>query len=373
MHPLAFTKNSATSNPSTPQDPSVRCSRRLRGAEAVDLPSLEEVEKIARYNRSLQKTQNSPEKQGDSSSTPQDQLKKPAQDSTSPISGARKSQGCSNSRTNNSAQKSTGSSMKKPVKKDIWGSSGYRRRRRKRRRVDSDTEDFVELESENEDGEASENENDQIGEQMDTDNIDIDYKLETSNKTKNEDGVQASQDFGVPEKCSAMKGLSIDVHTKSPKDTSCKSPSQRSPRTSSQKSPRQSTDDSPTRSRSDSGLMPRSTRHSVEGRSPRSGDKNTSSLDSGQKSPRSASKSDELPVKNVSPLQNGNETINSVNGSRSSAQSAEKVEKPSLVNGFVDSGIGSSDSSGDSNDSVGKLISETAGQMQHSSVVGCIY
>lgn len=360
MHPLAITKQSASNSAAVSRDPNVRLSRRLQGAEAVDVPPLEEVEKAARLSRSLLKVQNSPEKQDPKFTTPQDQLKKSSQ-GTPDSSGAKKSQGCTSSKTSCSAQKASSSSTKKPVKKDIWGSGGYRRRRRKRKRIDTDTED-AEVDSNNEDGAGSDNdENDDENEDMDTDKTCDTSSRAGSRRQSCESNIKTSQAIEnsaeVPQvKTSHMENLSVDVHMKSPKDASCKSPSQRSPRSSSQKSPRHQTDDSPVRTRSESCHITRSQRLSTEGRSPRSSDRSNVDNDTGPKSPNSVPKSDEVTNKNISSEQNEGESVH--------PRTSVNTEKPpmikALVNEFVDSGVGSSDCSGDSNDSVGKLIKEMA-------------
>ena len=368
MHPLAVTKSNSTPL-SVVKDPNVRTSRRLQGAGAVDIPPLEEVEKNARMCRTLLRGPNSPEKQDLNNSSPQDQIKKTSQDTPS-SSGVRNSQGSqssSGSKTNTSSTQklATSSGTKKPVKKDIWGSKGYRsRRRRKRKRLDMDTEDFAELDSDNEEGGESENEEE---EDMEADTVDETKEQQAGNKSENcESDLKASENIDNCVKksqhdTSQMEHLSVDVHMKSPKETICKSPSQRSPRSSSQKSPRQQNDEStPVRAQSDSGHMTRSQRLSVEGRSPRSGDKTSVNSGLSQRSPRSVPKLDESVDKNCADPKES-ESANPSSGSKYDSQTPEKPPiLKALLNGFVDSGVGSSDSSGDSNDSVGKLIQEQA-------------
>ncbi|XP_053394851.1 ATPase family AAA domain-containing protein 2-like [Mercenaria mercenaria] len=373
MHPLAVTKRS-TSTDNTPKDPNVRTSRRLQGAEATDGPSLEDVERSA---RALKRLKMSPSKEKENNSTPQGQLKKNTQTSKS-SSGLKSSQCSSSGNKNDSSSKS--SSTKKPVKKDIWGRRSYRSRKRryKRKRIESDEEDFKEIQDDDEDdvedvNDESINEDDNENqEDMEAEveeatdgTVHVSPRRETKNSPRR-NSADKSAGAKSPRRDSMNECLSVDVHMKSPKDCA-KSPSQRSPRSESQMSPNQGTrsqDESPSRSwspRSDSGHMTQ--RHSSGSRASRSQDnQNLTVHETEHKSPRNIFNSPEkAPNQNnlSKTLDNEEESLNQ-SSSQKVPSSIDKSRVKSLlpINGFVDSGLGSSDN-GDSNDSVGKLTTSS--------------
>lgn len=384
MHPLAITKQSTSKN-STPTDLSIRISRRLQGAEALDGPSLEDVERSA---RALKRLRMSPTKENENNSTPQGQTKKQNPTSKS-NSGLKPSQCTSSGNKNCSSSKS--SSIKKPVKKDIWGSKSYRSRRRrrfKRKRIDSDGDDFVEIQDNGDDDDEEEEDdaNDVSVNDEDTENqedmdaeeevaidgtIHVSPKRETRHSPRRS-STDRSAGSKSPRRDAANECLSVDVHMKSPKDNA-KSPSQRSPRAESQKSPQQSSrsqNESPNRSRSprlESGHM--ISRHSSGSRSPRAQENQTASApELEHKSPRNIASSEKTPKQNTqSRTVNSSEEPTSQNSSQNEVPSS--IDKDNLksvlpLNNFVDSGIGSSDSNGDSNDSVGKLTSSSENSEQ---------
>lgn len=381
MHPLAITKQ-PTSASRTPSDPNIRISRRLQGAEAVEGPSLEDVERSA---RALKRLQMSPAKEKENNSTPQGQMKKhtPASKNSS---GLKTSQ-CSGSGNKNGSN-SKPSNNKKPVKKDIWGSKSYRsrkRRRFKRKHIESDEEDFVEIPDNEENDEEEEDDNDVNDatvndeenvkqEDMDTEEaIDGTVRFSPRRETRNSPRRSSTDRLSIsrsPRQDSLNECLSVDVHMKSPKDGA---PSQRSPRAESQKSPHQSTrsqNESPNRSRSprsDAGHM--TSRYPSGGRSPRAQENQDSSVSELEhKSPKSVSNSDKKQNTHSKTVNNA-EDISSQTSQNQVPSSIDKDNQKGVlpVNGFVDSGIGSSDSNGDSNDSVGKLTTSSDSSEQISS------
>ncbi|XP_060557412.1 ATPase family AAA domain-containing protein 2-like isoform X2 [Ruditapes philippinarum] len=366
MHPLAITKQS-TSNNNTPRDLNVRTSRRLQGAEADNGPSLEDVEKSARALKRLQK---SPSKEQEDNATPQGQLKKNTP--TSRDSSGLKPSRCSTSGNKNYSS-SKSSSAKKPVKKDIWGSKSYRSRKRryKRKRLDSDDDDFKELPDDDNDvdedvdsvGEENDEEMDVEEEMAPDGTVHVSPRRETKNSPRRS-STDKSAENKSPHREPITSCLSVDVHMKSPKE-SAKSPNQRSPRGESQKSPRSSSrsqNESPSRSRSprsDPGYMTQ--RHTSGGRVSRSHDgQNVSAPDTEQKSPRNIVNSPDKMPKQISPTKvvDSQESSSVSISEKQVPSSIDKDKVKSLLNGFVDSGVGSSDN-GDSNDSVGKLTTSS--------------
>ena len=360
MHPLAITKHS-TSNSNTPRDLNVRTSRRLQGHEVADGPSLEDVEKSARALKRLQK---SPSKEQEDSGTPQGQLIKNTPSSRN-SSGLKR---CSTSGNKNDSS-SKSSSTKKPVKKDIWGSKSYRsrkRRRFKRKQLESDDEDFKELPDDeddvDEDGDSGNEENEEndemdVEEEAPDGTVHVSPRRETKNSPRR-NSLDKSIENKSPRRESTTDCLIVDVNMKSPKE-SAKSPNQRSPKVEGQKSPRscprsQNESRSP---RSEPGYMTQ--RHSTTGRISRSHDEqNVSGPEVEQKSPRNHSP-DKMP-KQITPSKTvDSRDSSSVNVSQKQVPSSiEKDKVKSVLNGFVDSGLGSSDN-GDSNDSVGKLTTSS--------------
>lgn len=377
MHPLAITKQS-TSAENTPRDPNVRASRRIQGTEVPEIPSLEDVERTARHNKRLRL---SPSKEKENNSTPQGQVKKNTPGSKT-SSGLKPSQGSSSGKNISSSSKSL--SVKKPVRKDIWGSKSYRKRKKKRKRVESEVEDFTEIQNDEQDvdddvnDENIDNDNDEIQEGMATDEeeaMDGTTQCSPRNDGKHSPrrlSTEKSADGKSPRRDS-MNELTVDVHMKSPKKDA-RSPSQRSPRADGQKSPQvgnRSQNESPSRSRSpkhDSDHM--TSRHSSGGRSPRAQDNQASSVaEIEHKPPRNLTKSPERIKENthIRNLHIYDETCNQNSPQKQvPSSSSTNIDKCVVLpgNGFVDSGIGSSDSNGDSNDSVGKLANSSDTSIQ---------
>ncbi|XP_052778215.1 ATPase family AAA domain-containing protein 2-like [Mya arenaria] len=372
MHPLAITRHS-TSNHTTPRDTNTRSSRRLQGEHLEEVPSLEDIEKQARAQRSIQRIQMSPNKQESNQSTPQGQLKKNtpcSRDNSENPRSLNSSQGSGNKSSAGKSQAST--STKKPVKKDIWGSTGYRRRRRKRKRVDGDGDgndnEFEELPNDNDEDEDVDDESEEDCDKTeDTEDAGNEMEVEAFDGTMTvSPGKSPARQEGSKSPIKVTDLLHVDVGEKasrekqtlpsprdsqrSPKADSQKSPhcksgdreSQRSLRVEGQKSPR-------CKSRDSEDMSDSMRRHSTESRSPRGADNTSTSqrVVSGPKSPRTVESS---------------ETNNATKQSVLSTQGKTVVQH--LMNGFVDSGLGTSDSSGDSNDSLGQKLMDKNSQDQ---------
>lgn len=346
MHPLAITKSTTSTIPAV-RDASVRLSRRLQGVDADNGPSLEEVERSA---RALRRLQMSPSKETDNNSTPQGQLKKHTQSSSKSNSGRKIAHcGSSGSKPNSSSK----SSNKRPVKKDIWGRKSYNRRRRrlmKRKREDSEEEDFTEI---IDDGDDNDENNDEMVTSIDDNDEemeDVEASDGTVQRSPRRDGNRSprrsSTDRAQEKSDKFNECLSVDVDPKPLKDGT-KSPSQRSPRSETYKTPQtRSHQESPTRSRSprDGGHMTR--RNSSGGRSPRSQEFHNSSV---QEEPK--------PQKSLSDTAKPSSCDNQ-NSTDKVPSALNRIGK-TLVQGYADSGLGSSDSNGDSNDSIGRSTSSS--------------
>ncbi|KAL4237041.1 ATPase AAA domain-containing protein 2 [Mactra antiquata] len=376
MHPLAISKQSTSITKPSDQDLNIRVSRRLQGAEAVDGPSLEDVERNA---RALKRLQMSPEKEKQNNSTPQGQIRK-TNPSSKDSSGLKNSQEVNNS-GNKSSSNTKSSSARRPARKDIWGKQSYRSRKKRRFRTtrlisesddndaqneadhdhDDDGEELVKLNDIDIDGDK---------EDMETDNAAIDNSpVMKSPKQDEKDGMKSPRRNSLDKSTEKMnvrsrkkdslnECLSVDVTMKSPKDGARSPTSQRSPRSETQKSPQvasRSSTESPKRSRSpraDSHHTP--ARHSSGMKSPRTLE---NSHESDNKS-KSNQKSCEKQCKNQGSkvVHDHDEASNQFTVPHSDKIN-ERLTNGLSVEGFVDSGVGSSDSNGDSNDSVGKLTS----------------
>ena len=382
----------------------VRSSLRLHGAKADELPPLEEVERKARMIRSMIKKQNSPQKD-DESNIAKDTLVRKA--NTCPMSNSGTKIGSSFTFKRNLST----SLNKKPVKKSIWGASGYRatgyrRRMRWRKKLMESS-----LVDEDEDG------NNMNTDQLNTQESDIENKVEKEKEIENNceetSDMETAPSLAVnvnansprsrhhsggfssgnlvngeinSQKHSEAKCLSIDVDMSSPKEgqrspCSLRLDSQRSvqksPRSDSQRSPRSLRSEihrSPQRSPHSDHLYAqqfdedtqespqRSFRQSSGQRSPRQS--------VGQKSPRrqesecvtkETNKTDQTGVQDVKmpKLNSFSETAQKdapLQGFSQETHSQDKQSVRSIPNEVIvcDSGIGSSESSADSNDSTGK-------------------
>ena len=406
LHPLAVTKHPTTStnnnHTSNPSYSPVRSSLRLNGAQADELPPLEEVERKARLVRSLMKKQNSPTKNSGTSNN-EDRLIRKA--NTHPRSSSDSKIG----RKLNFKRNLSSSLTKKPARKNIWGASGYRsrnyRRRMRWRQQKADELDECENVSNDEaNPHASDDENHKINGELDeTSDMETVHNKETNAHASPPRVRHQSGGFSsgvVNGKISSPKHteidcLSIDVDMSSPKDGH-KSPSsslkdsqrsaQKSPRSDCQRSPRSESQRSVHRSPQSSPhsdhlyAQPmdegephespqRSYRPSIGQRSPRHS--------AGQRSPRrpesprrpdseciakAANKMDqtseqEIRIPKLSSLSDESaQKGEPVQGLSQETNSQDKQTMRNVRNEVLrcDSGLGSSESSADSNDSTGK-------------------
>lgn len=382
MHPLAISKQSTSVTP-TNQDLSIRVSRRLQGVDVLNGPSLEDVERNA---RALKRLQMSPEKEKQNNSTPQGQLKK-NNPSSKNSSGLKSSQDSHSGNKSSSNPKS--SSSKKPVKKDIWGSKSYRsRRRRKFKRIQrpvSETDDLDavqdEIDQEDDDNDLEGDLNDSIEsmdekEDMETEEVAIDGTIVLRSprnvekdgiKTPRRNSLEKSSDKSDGRSCrrvSLNECLSVDVNMKSPREDARSPTSQRSPRSETQRSPQaanRSHIESPKCSRSPrSDAVHTSTRLSSGMKSPRTQDSlNSNDTEQKIKNPKSSEKQTRSPHSKVNNHDESSNQCSALKAVPSSEKDSGGKSAGISVEGFVDSGVGSSDSNGDSNDSVGKLTNSS--------------
>lgn len=335
-----------------------------QGAIVEELPSLEEVERNARAHRSLLRQQNSPKKEEKDQCTPRDQLKKNTPGSRD-TSGKERSLSSQSSGKKSLPDKTpSSSSTKKPAKKDIWSSGSYksRKRRFKRRRIDSDNEnddveeDMVELPNDDDNEDDTNIDNDE--------NADMEEESESVNNRSPDHGNrgQEAKDKDPSDKVNGTSLLSIDIHNTQSKDH--KSPqhspraSQRSPRSEGQKSPKSRLQASEPSSGLDSKR-----RASADSRSksPRGSDQ-TLCQDNQSKEPAGAVKSPlGLKSNKQSSVDSGDSGVHS---EIISSSQGKPLAQNHLLNGYVDSGIGTSDSS---NDSVGKIKAGGAGKAEEPS------
>ena len=373
MHPLAITRK-PTPTSHQPIEVNVRTSRRLRGGTTDEGPSLEEVEKSARAMRVMIRNQNSPRKENEL--TPQQQSKITSSQNEE-SSGCVKSQESKNTDQGKNSKQTSGSSSKKSVKKSIWGRSSYRKRRKWKRKgsvkieLDDEDEGLVDLEDNNDEEDVEEEESE---EEMDVEETatkgqtDKSPGMFTKRSPRQDNQEEPCQELLVksPKRNSLTNCLNIDVNIKLPKDVQ-RSPCQRSPRLESpHQSDKQSTEQhsqpsilsnesTPKLHVSDSGQKSPRQRQMSGSRSPRSSD-NLSHSESGHKSPRhKPCESDKVTSQN-GPL--NDEELTNISASNIT-DADNKTESVQVIVSAFDSGLGSSDSSGDSNDSAGKLISSS--------------
>ncbi|XP_052256515.1 ATPase family AAA domain-containing protein 2-like isoform X2 [Dreissena polymorpha] len=356
----------STSQDNSTRDSNLRPTRKHRGAILEELPSLEEVERNARAHRSLLRQQNSPKKVENDQATPRDQLKKNTPSSRD-FSGKERSLSSQSSGKKSSPHKTpSSSSIKKPAKKDIWGSGSYksRKRRFKRRRIDSDNEnddvedDMVELPN----GEDDDNED---GTNIDYDNnVDMEEESESVNNRSPDHGNrrQEAKDNDHGDKDNGTSLLSIDVQDTNSKDN--KSPqhspraSQRSPRSEGQRSPRGRLQASEPSSGLDSKR-----RISADSRSksPRCSDQTLCQDNQSKESAGTVRSPLGIKCNKQSSVDSGDSGVHS---EIISSSQGKPLAQNHLLNGFVDSGIGTSDSS---NDSVGKIRAVGTSKAEESS------
>jgi len=387
-----------------------------QGADLGELPSLEEVERQARALRSFQRAKSSPTKQDSPAdlSTPQNQLKKntpTSRDDNSGISRSQAEASCSSGNKPSSSSKTQAlSSNKKPVKKDIWGRSGYKRRRRKRKRVEdgdgNELEDSVEVDDsvldnddeEEEDAENQEEKNEEDNEEEFMEVEAVDGTVTKSPVKSNPGSSEKRESSGKKSDSKLTEQLHVDVSDRAEKDkTKIPSPreGQRSPRAEGQRSSRTrlQLEDTPGRVETRRGAStegrsksPRGRNLSGEGRSksPRGCDDLLPASVNGPISPKSAQKT--VTEEGIIECSSGpktpsskTDTVDSKETDSASKSTKDKMvlnsaEKAAhLVNGFVDSGLGTSDSSGDSNDSVGQKLLEKKQQEMEQQVGGVLH